>query len=329
MIKAYRISGNGLVADEGDGGGRDGGGGTGLAHAVWIDMLEPSDAERMQVSGLIGVELPSRADQEEIEQSSRLYIEHGAPVMTVLLPSRTTDNATQIGPVTFILAPDRLVTVRHHSPRPFETYPPRAGKSALGCHNVEQLMLGLVEDVIDRLADITEQAGRDIDALSKTVFQPEAAIKTDLQSVLRQIGVKDTMIMHLRESLLTMERMLGFLIPVMDARKSAGRELRGMVKTQLRDVHTIAEQAGFLVQKTGLLLEATLGLINIEQSGIIKIFSVAAVVFLPPTLIASIYGMNFAHMPELDKWYGYPMALGAMVLSAIVPLIYFKRKGWF
>lgn len=319
MIKAYRIQGNRLVAD----------GNTEFAHAAWLDMLEPNDAERMEISALIDVEVPSRADQEEIEQSSRLYIEHGAPVVTVLLPSRTTDDGTQIGPVTFILTTDRLVTVRHHSPRPFETYPTRAERAALGCHTVEQLMLGLIEDIIDRLADITEQAGRDIDALSKTVFQPDAATKTDLQAVLRQIGRRDAMVMHLRESLLTMERMLGFLIPVMDARKNAARELRGMIKSQLRDVHTITEQAGFLVQKTGLLLDATLGLINIEQNAIIKIFSVAAVVFLPPTLIASIYGMNFRYMPELDEWFGYPVALGSMVLSAVLPLVYFKRKGWF
>ncbi len=319
MIKAYRIHGNGLVPEDR----------TEFAQAAWIDMLEPTDAERTEVSASIGVDVPSRADQEEIEQSSRLYLENGTPVTTVLLPARSGEGATEIGPVTFILTADRLVTVRHHSPRPFETYPARAGRAALGCHNVEQLMLGLVEDIIDRLADITEQAGRDIDALSKTVFQPEAAEKTDLQSVLRQIGAKDAMVMHLRESLLTMERMLGFLMPVMEARKSAGRELRGMVKTQLRDVHTITEQAAFLVQKTGLLLDATLGLINIEQNAIIKIFSVAAVVFLPPTLIASIYGMNFQHMPELDESYGYPLALGAMVLSAVIPLAYFKRKGWF
>jgi magnesium transporter len=319
MIKAYRIHGNGLIPDDG----------VEFAHGAWIDMLEPSDAERMEVSALIGVEVPSRADQEEIEQSSRLYVEKGAPVTTVLLPARSSEGATQIGPVTFILTADRLVTVRHHSPRPFETYPARAGRATLGCHNVEQLMLGLVEDIIDRLADITEQAGRDIDALSKTVFQPDAASRTDLQSVLREIGAKDALVMHLRQSLLTMERMLGFLIPVMEARKAAGRELRATVKTQQRDVHTITEQAAFLVQKTGLLLDATLGLINIEQNAIIKIFSVAAVVFLPPTLIASIYGMNFHHMPELDWWFGYPMALGGMVLSAVVPLVYFKRKGWF
>jgi magnesium transporter len=317
MIRAFRIRDNGLVPSEDD-----------LTAAAWIDLVEPSDSEREQVSLLAGVQLPSRADQEEIEVSSRLYLDQGVPVMTILLPARSGADATEIMPVTFIVTADRLVTVRHHRPRPFETFPPRAGRASLGCHTVEQLALGLLEEIIDRLADITEQVGREIDALSRTVFRPDAAATTDLQSILRQIGIEDGLVMHLRESLLTLERMLGFLVPVMEARK-AGRDVKATVKSHLRDVRTITEQAGFLTQKTGLLLEATLGLINIEQSGIIKIFSVAAVVFLPPTLIASIYGMNFHRMPELDWWFGYPMALGAMVVSAVVPLVYFKRKGWF
>jgi magnesium transporter len=317
MIRAFRISGNGLVPGEDD-----------LGAAAWIDLVQPSDAERGQVSALVGIELPSRADQEEIEVSSRLYLDGGVPVMTVLLPARSGVDATEIMPVTFIVAADRLVTVRHHNPRPFETFPPRAGRASLGCHNVEQLALGLLEEIIDRLADLTEQAGREIDALSRTVFRPDPAAKTDLQAILRRIGIEDALVMHLRESLLTIERMLGFLVPVMDGRKT-GREIRAMVKSHQRDVRTITEQAGFLMQKTGVLLEATLGLINIEQSAIIKIFSVAAVVFLPPTLIASIYGMNFEHMPELDWWFGYPLAVGAMVVSAVLPLVYFRRKGWF
>jgi magnesium transporter len=317
MIRAFRIEGNGLAPSEGD-----------LAAASWLDLLAPTEDERGQISRLLGLEVPSRADQEEIEQSSRLYLENGVPVMTVLLPARSGAQATEIQPVTFIMAADRLVTIRHHSPRPFETYPQRAGRASLGCRTVEQMALGLLEDIIDRLADITENVGREIDALSRSVFHPEPTARSDLQAILREIGAKDALVMHLRESLLTLERMLGFLVPVMEARK-AGRDVKGTLKSQLRDVRTIAEQASFLMQKTGLLLEATLGLINIEQNGIIKIFSVAAVVFLPPTLIASIYGMNFRHMPELDWWLGYPMALGAMVVSAVVPLVYFKRKGWF
>ena len=317
MIRAFRMQGNGLAPSEDD-----------LASAQWLDLLKPSDSERAHVSTLIGVEVPSKADQEEIEQSSRLYLERGVPVMTVLLPARSGAGSTEIAPVTFIITTDRLVTVRHHEPRPFESFPPRAGKASLGCGTVERMGLGLLEEIIDRLADITEQVGREIDALSRAVFRPGAAPTEDLQKTLREIGAKDALVMHLRESLLTLERMLGFLVPVMDARKT-GKEVRGMIKSHLRDVKTIEEQADFLMQKTGLLLDATLGLINIEQSGIIKIFSVVAVVFLPPTLIASIYGMNFAYMPELEWPWGYPMALGLMVLSAVGPLVYFRRKGWF
>jgi magnesium transporter len=246
----------------------------------------------------------------------------------VLLPARSGADAAEIRPVTFILTGDRLVTLRHHTPRPFDSYPPRAGRASLGCRTVERLGLGLLEDIIDRLADITENVGREIDALSQSVFRPRDAAAEDLQSVLRQIGATDALVMHLRESLLTLERMLGFLTPVIETRK-IDREVRAMIKSHLRDVRTIAEQANFLMQKTNLLLDATLGLISIQQNAIIKIFSVAAVVFLPPTLVASIYGMNFAYMPELGWRYGYAWALGLMVFSAVIPLIYFRRKGWF
>lgn len=317
MIRAFRIEENGLAPAGDD-----------LAAASWLDLLEPTDAERAETSALIGLQVPSRADQEEIEQSSRLYLEDGAPVMTALLPSRSGADITEIKPVTFILTCDRLVTVRHHTPRTFETYPSRAGKATLRMRNVEHLALGLLEDIIDRMADVTENVGREIDALSRSVFRPEANASTDLQAILRRIGAQDALVMHLRESLLTLERMLGFLMPVMDARKSV-RDAKGVVESQLRDVRTISEQANFLTQKTGLLLDATLGLINIEQNAIIKIFSVAAVVFLPPTLIASIYGMNFTYMPELGWRFGYPWALGLMLLSAVLPLIYFRRRGWF
>ena len=126
---------------------------------------------------------------------------------------------------------------------------------------------------------------------------------------------------------MTVERLLGFLMPVLEGRK-AGREMRSMIKSQFRDVRTITEQAGFLQQKTVFLLDATLGLINIEQNAIIKIFSVVAVAFLPPTLVASAYGMNFRVMPELGWPFGYPFALGLMGLSALVPLWYFRRRRW-
>jgi magnesium transporter len=279
------------------------------------------------VSGRAGIDLPTKADQEEIEQSSRLYLEDGVPVMTALLPARTGTEAMQMGPVTFVLRASQLITIRHHAPRPFETFPGRAGKSSLGCATAEALLVGLLEEIIDRLADITEHSGREIDAISRRVFGPDKMDTEAHRAALREIGAADTQVMHLRESLMTLERVLGFLMPVLDTLRAA-KALRAMLKTHYRDVRTIAEHASYLQQKTALLLDATLGMINIEQNAIIKIFSVVAVAFLPPTLVASIYGMNFTHMPELDWPWGYPLALGIMVLTAVVPLWFFKRRGW-
>lgn len=297
------------------------------AAVLWIDMLSPDPEQLAQMSERLGIALPSREDQEEIEQSSRLYLEDGVPVMTALLPARSETGETSVGPVSFVLMADRLVTLRHHSPRPFTSYPDKAGKSSHGCDNAEAVLIGLIEEIIDRLADIIEQTGRDIDALSKRIFGETPLNTAAYRTALRDIGHADGRVMQIRESLMTLERLLGFLVPVLDTRRGA-KSLRGVLKSQHRDVRTITEQAGYLQQKTVFMLDAALGLITIEQNAIIKIFSVAAVAFLPPTLVASIYGMNFAVMPELSWPYGYPMALGVMALSALLPLWFFRRRGW-
>lgn len=315
MIRSFSIARNGLAPVESP------------DSASWIDLVAPSEAECAKIAHLVGIRIPSRAEQDEIEHSSRLYLDHGAPVMTVLLPlQRNADEG--MAPVTFMLTDRQLVTLRHHQPLPFETYPERAGEALRGSGLVERLMLGLVAEIIERLADITEHVGHEINLLSHQVFRPGASADSDLPKMLRSIGTLDTSVLHLRESLLTLERMLGFLIPVLDGRNDSG-ELRPVIDTALRDVKTIAEQTDFLSQKTSLLLSATLGLINVEQNAIIKVLSVAAVVFLPPTLIASIYGMNFAHMPELSWPFAYPAALFVMLISAVLPLLYFRWRGWF
>lgn len=296
-------------------------------HASWIDLVEPSDEERADIAALVGARIPSRAEQDEIEHSSRLYLDHGVPVMTVLLPLQRGAVDEGVAPVTFMLLDRHLVTLRHHQMPPFETYPERASEALRGSRSVEKLMLGLVLEIVERLADITEHVGHEINLLSHQVFRPDASADPDLPKVLRSIGTLDTSALHLRESLLTLERMLGFLIPVFDERECS--ELRSVIDTALRDVKTIAEQTDFLSQKTNLLLSATLGLINVEQNAIIKVLSVAAVVFLPPTLLASIYGMNFDHMPELHLPFAYPAALFVMLISAILPLVYFRWRRWF
>jgi len=299
----------------------------GSDRVIWIDLARAGPADLARVSGRLGIDLPTREDQEEIEQSSRLYFEDGVPVMTVLLPALSDTGDMIVGPVSFLLFPDRLVTLRSHDPKPFASFPPNAAQTGQGCASPETVLHGLLEEIIDRLADITEQTGRDIDTVSRHVFATDRLTTEDYRAALRAIGHNERKVMHLRECLTTLDRMLGFLMPVLDARKST-KGLRMLLKGQYRDVRTISEQTVYLQQKTAFLLDAALGLIGIDQNAIIKIFSVAAVAFLPPTLVASIYGMNFAHMPELAWYYGYPLGLGLMLTSALLPLWYFRRRGW-
>lgn len=150
---------------------------------------------------------------------------------------------------------------------------------------------------------------------------------TDFQAILEDIGRKGDLTSNLLECLVSLERMFGFLSHSIQQRKNE-RDLRARVKTLSRDCRSLIEHAGSLTYKVTFLLDATLGLITIEQNAIIKIFSIAAVVFLPPTLIASIYGMNFQFMPELEWLLGYPLALMLMVVSAVLPYQFFKRRGW-
>ncbi|MGO4916423.1 magnesium/cobalt transporter CorA [Pseudogemmobacter sp. W21_MBD1_M6] len=297
---------------------------------VWIDMMNPSDAEEDQVEKWLGVDIPTRDEMEEIEISSRLYTEDGATFMTAILPSQADGDDPQMAPVSFVLAGKRLITVRYHEPRAFQTFPIRAEKTPMGCETGEGVLLALLEAIVDRLADILERVGREIDAISRSIFQQKGAKPTksrDFQKVLESIGRKGDLISNIRDSLVTLERLVGFLGQGALQRKS-DKTLRERIKTLSRDVRSLADHDSFLSQKITFLLDATLGMINIEQNAIIKIFSVAAVVFLPPTLIASIYGMNFIHMPELQWPLGYPFALGLMVLSAILPYLFFKHRGW-
>jgi magnesium transporter len=191
-------------------------------------------------------------------------------------------------------------------------------------------MVALLEAIVDRLADILERAQREVDSISREIFKVEEAPtgqKHSLHKMLQLIGRKGEVSSNLRDSLVSLQRLAGFLLPTL-TQQSDDRELRGRVKTLARDLQSLTDHSSFLSQKITFLLDATLGVITIEQSNIIKIFSIAAGVFLPPTLIASIYGMNFRHMPELDWVLGYPLAALLMLLSGALPYWFFKRRGW-
>jgi magnesium transporter len=305
-----------------------------LDQVIWADLLAPTREEETALETKLEIDIPTREEMNVIEISSRLYIENGAVVMIATLPAKADTDEPEMAPVTFVLAGGRLITVRYHEPRSFQTFPQRAAKTSLGCADGEQVLMALLEVIVDRLADILERIGRDIDGLSRDVFQhsdgPQKKRNSKgsiFQPILQSIGRKGDMISKIRESMLSLERLIGFLIQPDIPRKTT-RDDAERLRTILRDAHALTDHASFLSQKVNFLLDATLGMISIEQNAIIKIFSVAAVIFLPPTLIASIYGMNFDVMPELHWAVGYPFALLLMVISAGLAIWYFKRKGW-
>jgi magnesium transporter len=298
-----------------------------LAEAIWVDLYRPQPAQ-VERARTLGIDVPTLADMEEIEISNRLYHEADADYMTAVIPGQTPTREQTAGPVTFILNRSRLVTVRHHAPRPFETFPERADRSAAGCASADRLFLGLVEEIVARQADLLEGMGKVLDDTAKGVFGGETAKRPEvLQAALERIGREGEVLARVRLGLLTMERTLSYYGQGVHLRFES-EDLRQVVKGAMRDIQALEVHADFLSNRVGLITDATLGLIDLAQNATVRIVSVVAALFLPPTLIASIYGMNFAHMPELDSAWGYPGAILLMVASALLTYLYFRWKHW-
>ena len=305
---------------------------TDLSQAIWYDLIDPTREEERLVETSLGVLVPTRDEMKDIEPSARLYNEANAEFMTVTALVNLHEHDPIKAPITFVLSGKALVTIRYASPRPFEIFEASAVRpGGRPLPTGEHVMLGLLEAFIDRLAQVLETTGDDLDAISRDVFRPRAkgaARKArNLEALIEKIGNKGDMLTLVRESLVSILRLTTFH----QTRDAVAKETRGIkqdFKILQRDAVALGDHASFMSNKVTFLLDATLGLINLEQNQIIKIFSVAAVIFLPPTLVASIYGMNFEHMPELVWQFGYPMAICAMICSAILPYLYFKRKGW-
>lgn len=302
-------------------------------NAVWIDLLEPTREEELLVERSLGLQIPTREEMAEIEPSSRLYQERGAVFLTANVMSGIDAGDPVSTPISFVLTREHLVTVRYADPRPFRTFAAHIEREPTLCASATMTLIHLLDAIVDRLADTLEVVQADIDKTSRAVFRRGQGTRRrarmsneTLQELLLRIGDDQDLLAKTRDSLVSMGRLMSFLSLPMHVRED--HELREHVKSISRDVASLNDHSGFLATNISFLLDASLGLINIEQNAIIKIFSVAAVVFLPPTLVASIYGMNFEHMPELEWLLGYPYALGLMILSAVLPYLFFKRKGW-
>jgi magnesium transporter len=294
------------------------------ADTVWIDLEQPSRDEELAVEAVIGLELPSREEMLEIEISSRLYQEDRAFFMTAIVLSRPEGQAPELMPVTFILAGAQLITIHHTPSRALAAFASQAERQPNLCASAGSVFLGLLDTIVDRTADALEYTAAEVEQASIGIFN--RGKRDGFESIITQLGHSQMVSAKARESLVSLTRLMGFATLAEELQQS--REFRGHLKSLQRDVQALTDHAGYQSSNITFLLDAALGLINIEQSAIIKIFSVASVVFLPPTLVASIYGMNFEHMPELKFMHGYPMALGLMVLSMVIPLWWFRRKGW-
>ncbi len=303
------------------------------ANAVWVDLLTPTLDEKAQVNQALSIDLPTREEQVEIEPSSRLYQEGETLYLTAtVLTQADTPNPTS-DVLTFILTRRNLVTLRQVDPQPVAAFGLKLQRQPSLGSSADEALYGLLEAFVDRIADILERLGLELDGLSRAIFdeRPTTARRRrgerrDLQAILRSLGRADDIASTARESLHSLSRLGRFLYQATET--VTRKDQKARLNSLARDIGSLGEQTAFEARKVNFLLDATLGMINIEQNRIIKIFSVAAVVFLPPTLVASLYGMNFRHMPELDWVYGYPLAVGLMLLAALLPYLFFKRKGW-
>jgi magnesium transporter len=307
--------------------------GAAAAAATWLDLDRPSEAERARAAQATGLRIPDRGEVEEIETSSRLVKDGAILRLSTPMISRAPDGTLAVAPIGFVLAPDRLVTLRFAASTVFDGFAERWRVPSDAAPSGLQPFLGLLEAIVDRLADVLEQQGGETDALSAAVFArgvdasgSSRARDRFLQATLSDIGQRGARISQLRDGLLGIGRIARFVPEATaDWLDDAARHRLASIE---RDVASLSDYDTQLTGKLQFLLDATLGFISIEQNNTIKVLTVVSIVGIPPTFVASLYGMNFHNMPELSWAYGYQYGLGMIALSIVVPLVVFWRKGW-
>lgn len=298
--------------------------------AIWIDLFEPTREEEKLAEKLVGTNIPTREELSEIEPSSRLFQRQGATFMTMSVLYGINHGHPDSDPIGFILTDKHIVSIRYVDPKPFIIFAEHLYAEPAIAADANTLFTRLLDAVVDRLADEFEVAGKTIEAISHQIFQRQANRGTTpelrLEALLMRIGKSQQLLARLRETSVSSTRLLTFLQTANAMEADAAN--RRHVKSLIADAQALNDHSNFLGDNLNFLLNASLGLISLEQNDVMKIFSVFAVVFMPPTLIAGIYGMNFEHMPELKWLFGYPLALGLILASAVLPFWYARRRGW-
>lgn len=296
---------------------------------VFLDLLNPSRGEELEAESWLEYSLPTREEMQEIEESSRLYSENGALYMTAWIPVGLDTPDPDTTSISFVLAQDCLTTVRYADPMAFRVLVDQVRRQCPCPMTSDAVFLTLLESIVARIADALQTVESDLKKVGREVFalDPHKAsreVEKDLSDVVKLLGRRSALVANLRESLVSISRMLQFFL------NHAATWMRGDLAAQfrsvMRDVKSLDDYTNQQSQEMTFLLESTLGLINIQQNQIIKIFTIASVLFMPPTLIASIYGMNFKYMPELEHTSGYPIVLCVLIVSALLPIWFFKKK---
>jgi magnesium transporter len=294
--------------------------------ATWIDLEEPTREEEQLVEDCLGLEVPTAEELAEIEPSSRLYDRNGALYMTLSALYGVEDGHPASSPIGFVLSEKRLVTVRYVTPKPVRIFSEHVRREPVLSSDPLTVLLGLLDAIVDRLADELEKVGAEIEKMSGHVFENKAGMRRIPAD--RLTGRTQMLLAKIRETETSTSRLLSFLGASARLHSRRNAVARDRIASLSADTASLSDHSAFLSNHLYFLLDAAVGLIGIEQNAAMKLFSWAALVFLPPTLIAGIYGMNFHFIPELSWPLGYPMAIGLMLASAVLPLWYLRRRGW-
>jgi magnesium transporter len=299
--------------------------------AVWLDLLEPTQEEERLVEARLGIDIPTREEMSEIESSSRLYEEEGGLYLTVTIVTKLDTDLPENSQVTFILKDNRLVTNRYVDPLPFRRFILQLEKHPQAQTSAQTVMVGLLESIVNRIADVIERVGTDIDSVTAEVFNQRRSTtkrrhsQRDYRKLLERTGQAGELIAKARESLASLSRLAAF---VQQSTVVMTPDVRTRIRTLSKDVVAMSDHASFLGNNLTFVLDATLGMINIDQNNILKIFSVVTVFLLPPSVIAGIFGMNFELIPTSHQPWGFAAAVLLMLLSAVIPWLYFKHREW-
>ncbi|WP_454764970.1 magnesium/cobalt transporter CorA [Cupriavidus campinensis] len=290
---------------------------------IWIDVVSPDDEELAWIKEAYNVVLPELEDLGDLEASARYFEgeDENIHIRTDFLLAE--DEASRNVRVAFVLTRDVLFSIHDEDLPVFRLVRLRARMRPGSVRNAKDVLMDLYATDAEYSADSIEEVYERLEEASRRVLA-ENVTDAAAADVLETIAREEDLNGRIRRNVMDTRRAVSFLM----RSQLLSAEQQDEARQILRDIDSIENHTAFLFDKINFLMDATVGFININQNKIIKLFSVVSVALMPPTLIASVYGMNFKIMPELDWAAGYPWAIALMAVSAAIPLIYFKRKGW-